>query len=151
MMISNKYNYEDDEPLITKKHKVRDKPIKEVKETIEPEVYKLLRETREARMKPSNKDELDEDDEYDEIDKVVNTTPLDTHKKPLIEGEMKARFNDFHPVSLKYNEKFVSSLKTENDDLKRHLADLRNFHTYNDRLNSVHHTAHRMKIKLSQF
>ena len=152
-MIRNKYNYEDDEPIIVKKRKTREKPTKEVKEINEPEVYKILRETREAR----NKGELDEEsdnDDNEEIEKVVNTTPLVKPIKPIkpiIEPIRKPDISVFHPVQLKYDDKFISSLKNENDDLKRHITDLRQFHAYNDRLNSVHHIAHRMKIKLSQF
>jgi hypothetical protein len=151
-MIRNKYNYEDDEPVIIKKRKTREKPTKEVKEADEPEVYKILRETREARNKPSSKAELDEDEDEEEVvEKVVNTTPLVKAVKPIIEPVRKPDISAFHPVQLKYDDKFISSLKNENDDLKKHLADLRQFHSYNDRLNSVHHIAHRMKIKLSQF
>jgi len=148
-MIRSKYNYEDDEPLIGKKRKTREKPIKEVKQ--EQEVYKILRETREARNKPSSKAELDEESEDEEIEKVVNTPPLVKPIKPIIEPVMKPVVSAFHPVQLKYDDKFINSLKNENDDLKRHITDLRQFHAYNDRLNSVHHIAHRMKIKLSNF
>lgn len=164
-MLSNKYNYQDDEPIIKKTRKPREKKVKEVKEVDEPEVYKIIRETREARLKPT-KEIIDEDDAEDddaedthsEIEAYI--APLTSNKTTKFEGGSSNEkvkktgnlaLNGFHPLALKYDTKFVDTLKTENEELKKHLHDLRKLHSYNDRLNHINHTAHRMKIKLSQF
>lgn len=157
-MLSNKYNYKDDEPVLKKPKKVREKKIKESKEVDEPEVYRIIRETRKARdMKKGamEADVVDDDDEEDE--QVVNATPLIAQKLNNFVGEGRSEkskniaLNAFHPVSLKYDMKFIDTLKTENEELKKHLADLRQIHSYNDRLNHINHSVHRMKIKLNNF
>ena len=161
-MLSNKYNYKEDEPIIKKARKPRVNKIKEVKEVDEPEVYKMIRETREARNKgPYNiLDEDDEDDEDADENKkeacIPTHAPLSTARIIGSSGPKKPgnlALNAFHPLSLKtpYDEKFINTLKTENDELKKHVKDLRQLHSFNDRLNYINHNAHKMKIKLSSF
>ena len=151
-MLSNKYNYQDEEPIIKKVKKTREKKVKEVKES-EPEVYKMIRETREARENKIK--EVDDDAESDEEDACI--TPLQSALTTKIEGGSKSgnlALNAFHPMVLhtsKYDTKFIDTLKTENEELKKHLGDLRKLHTFNDRLNNINHTVHRMKIKLNKF
>lgn len=158
-MLSKKYNYQDDEPIIKKARKPREKKVKEVKVVEEPEVYKIIRETREARQKPNTikYEELEEDDDEEENRAEQQPTSISNNLPMTVSasGARNMALNAFHPLTLKthpiYDDKIVDTLKTENEELKKHLTDLRKLHTFNDRLNHINHSVHRMKIKLSQF
>lgn len=161
-MLSKKYKYDDD-PLIVKE-KVK-KPPKKKADKPEPEVYKIIKETREARLqhnKPTPFGAIEEDDDIEENEEESFMTPHDFVQTKKIEGGTSIVKNDktdknnnlsnFHPVvHQKYDDKFVQSLRGENEELKKHIDDLKQIHRYNHSLNSINHYSHQMKIRLGNF
>lgn len=166
-MLSKKYTL-DDEPLLQKK--VRTKKVKGTRSEpkIEPEVYKILKETREARLQHNkpipygqlNEEDDDEDEDFIETTKGIPLEPAETEK--IKGGSMLQKtdnmtfkqnnISNFHPViHEKYNEQFVQGLKGENEELKKHINDLKQIHRYNHSLNSINHYSHQMKIRLGEF
>lgn len=163
-MLSKKYTL-DDEPILQKK--VRTKKVKDVKSArsepkIEPEVYKILKETREARLlhnKPIPYGQLEEedDDEEEDFKEVSTDTPTKIEGGSMLQKTDNMTFkqnkiSSFHPViHEKYNEQFVQGLKGENEELRKHINDLKQIHRYNHSLNSINHYSHQMKIRLGEF
>jgi len=159
-MLNKKYAYEDDEPLIPKKVRTK-KAQKEPKIVEEPEVYKILKETREARLqhnKPTPYGALEEveDEDNDEVSCMTPHDFVQTKKfeggTSIVENEKPDNISNFHPViHEKYDEKFVHNLRGENEELKKHIDDLKQIHRYNHSLNSINHYSHQMKIRLGNF